>query len=238
VDSVPVDIQTDFVAAVHELQKFTNQHAGLILPLSALTISLGASALYQTQPSPKPQQALRAGAASSATTADFDDQPQYAFLGDQRQDHRDRRDARCDRDMPPPRQPDRDRDRTSDRDRLSDSDRHMDRDRFPGGSAKIHPTVATFENLLSQIQRALAQLKNAAEKAYKATPAPDSPHVHQALTAHVMDPGSSRASPAPWREYAGYDRPTTDRRRRSAPDSDDDDNGRVSVEYHSPPDDP
>jgi hypothetical protein len=47
VDSVPVDIQTDFVAADHELQNHTNQHAGLILPLSALTISLGA--LYPTQ---------------------------------------------------------------------------------------------------------------------------------------------------------------------------------------------
>jgi hypothetical protein len=95
--------------------------------------------------------------------------------------------------MPPPRQPDRDSDHTSDWDRLSGRDRHMDRNRFSGGPAKIHPTVATFENLLSQIQRALDQLKNTAEKAYKATPAPDFPHVHQALTACVMDPGSTRA---------------------------------------------
>ena len=234
VDSVPVDIQTDFVAAVHELQQLTNQHAGLILPLSALTISLGA--LYSTQPSSNPQQALRASAASSATTADTD-LPQYAFLGDQRQDRRDRRDVRRDRDMPPPRQPDRARDRTSDRDRPSDRDRHLDRDRFSSGSAKVHPTVATFETLLSQIQRALAQLKNAAEKAYKANPAQDSPDVHQALSARVMDTGSPRASPAPRREYAGYARPTTDRRRRSDPDSDENDDDRVGVEYHYPPED-
>jgi hypothetical protein len=94
-----------------------------------------------------------------------------------------------------------------------------------------------FENLLSQIQRALAQLKNAAEKAYKATPPPDSPHVRQALTARVMDPGSPHASPDPRRETAWDDRPTSDRRRRpsgsqAAQDSDDDDDGRVCVEYH------
>jgi hypothetical protein len=84
-DSVPVDIQTDFVAAVHELQQLTNQHACLILPLSAasaLTILL--DTLYPTQPSPTPQQALGASAASSTTTADFDYhwQPQYELLAD------------------------------------------------------------------------------------------------------------------------------------------------------------
>ena len=230
-DSVPVDMQTDFIAAVHEFQKLPTIHAGLILPLSALTISLGA--LYQTQSagpsSTQPQHALRASTLSSATTADFDDQPQYAFLANPRQDRRDRRDAYRDRLDAPIRQPDRpsDRTRTSDRDRLSDRDRQVDRDYPTSGSAKIHPTVATFEALLSQIQRALAQLR-IADKACTATPAPDSPRVHKALTARVTEPGSLRASPVPRREPAWQSCPSDDRRRRRrspTPDSaaDDDD---------------
>jgi hypothetical protein len=87
VDSVPVDMQTDFVPVVHESQKLPNHHAGLILPLAALTIYNLAF--------------LAIGTGS--------------YLG-----------LKLVLEQ-------------------SDYDRQMDHDRSSCGSAKIHPTVATFE---------------------------------------------------------------------------------------------
>ena len=185
-DSVPVDLQTDFVDAVREFQRLLNQTDGLILPTSAITISLGA--LYPTSPSAQPNQhALRATPAYPYE--DFADQPQFALVADQRQVRRDRRDVN--REVPPVRQQDRDRPAAP----LRPSSRAHDAP--TAGSAQVQPTLASLEALLSQIQSAVAQLKNAEKHtAFKATPAADSPEtgVHYALHARVVPRRSSLGS--------------------------------------------
>ena len=121
---------------------------------------------------------------------DYAEQQYFALVADPRQIRRDRRDVA--RDPQPVRPKDRDHSAVQPR---PPSRNH---DAATAGSAQVQPTVASLEVLMSQIQSAIAQLKNAEKSAmeYKATPtqAPDSPAVHYALHARVAHRQSSRSS--------------------------------------------